>query len=282
MKQFVDIFLICSVLLFSSCGSYNKKDRKEIEDEIATLKKELPKELDGSGVAITNAEIVEDMIIVTYEVYSDSWEGSCLSKETASSDRNAARMISDFGEDSVAKIVSAGFGMKIVWKSREDKQTLFVIELQHDKLKDMLDKVKNGEIKPYSLLELTKMELDKMDLPSQLENGIWLTEAYIKGNNVYYVATFEYEVDKSNISEYDLNEVKNSLIEELREEPLVTNRKEEMIEENIHIIYIYKDSRGEECMTVNIAPDEIFNEDYDEEVMYKPYKPYTTHTGSWF
>ena len=91
-----------------------------------------------------------------------------------------------------------------------------------------------------------------------MDEGLWLTDAYVKDNNIYYIATFEYEVDKSNITDDDIAEVKESCIDALREEPLISSRKKELIKENIHFVYIYKDSRGKECMTVSIAPNEIF------------------------
>lgn len=42
--------------------------------------------------------------------------------------------------------------------------------------------MENGEIEPYSLLEITKMELAKMEILSKMDEGLWLTDVYILTN----------------------------------------------------------------------------------------------------
>lgn len=265
MKPVVNILLVCITLVLSSCvlKSSNKNsdglhDREMLEAELADFKRSLPYEIAGNGFVVTNIEIVNDFIIYTCKVSKENWDAMSLTQEVSSSERNIARAISNFDKEMVTKFIKSGLGLKYEYVSKEDNRTLLKIEVQPDKLKDIFAKLERGEIEPYTLLELTKMELGKMEIPAQMGDGVWLTDAYIKGNNIYYIATFEYEVDKSNISTEDIEELKNSSIAALREEPLLTARKKELVKENIHIVYIYKDSRGKECMRVSIAPQDIF------------------------
>lgn len=265
MKLLVNTLFICLTLILVSCSlkssnknSFDKHERELVEDEIATFKQNLPYEIAGKGFVMTNVEIANELVIYTCKVSKENWDAMFLSQEVSSSDRNIARAISNMDKETINKLIRTGLGMKYVYVSQETNRTLLEIEVQSNKLKDVSDKLEKGEIEPYTLLELTKIELAKMEIPSQMDEGLWLTDAYVKDNNIYYIATFEYEVDKSNITDDDIAEVKESCIAALREEPLISSRKKELIKENIHFVYIYKDSRGKECMTVSIAPNEIF------------------------
>ena len=264
MKLLVNTLFICLTLILGSCGlkssnknSVDKHEREMVEKEIATLKQNLPYEIAGKGFVMTNLEITNELVIYTCKVSKENWDAMFLSQEVSSSDRNIARAIS-MDKETINKLIRSGLGMKYIYVSQETNRTLLEIEVQPNKLKEISDKLEKGEIEPYTLLELTKIELTKMEIPSQIDEGLWLTDAYIKENNIYYIVTFEYEMDKSNISDDDIAEVKESCIAAIREDPLISSKKEELIKENIHFVYIYKDNRGKECMTVSIAPNEIF------------------------
>ena len=229
-----------------------------IEAELSEFKHSLPYEIAGSGFVVTNVEIVGDIVIYTCQVSKENWDIMSLSQEVSSSERNIARVISMIDKGAIAKSIKSGLGIEYVYVSQENDSTLLEIEVQPNKLKEVFDKLENGEIEPYSLLEITKMELAKMEIPSKMDEGLWLTDAYVEGQNIYYIITLEYEVDSSDISEEDIEYVKNSCIAYIREQPLITTHKKEIIKENVHFVYIYKDSRGKECMRISIALQDIF------------------------
>lgn len=265
MKLLVNILLAFTVIAFGSCGlkstnknSINEQERKMVEEELATFKRSLPYEIAGSGFVMTNVEIVDDIVIYTCQVSEENWDAMSLTQEVSSSERNIARVISNLDKEAIGKFIRSGFGIKYVYVSQENDSTLLEVEVQPNKLKEVFDKLENGEIEPYSLLEITKMELAKMEIPSKMDEGLWLTDAYVDGQNIYYIITLENEVDKSDISEEDIEEVKKSCIAYIREEPLITAHKKEVLKENVHFVYIYKDSRGKECMRVSITPQDIF------------------------
>lgn len=227
------------------------------EEEVMVLKHSLLCEVAGSGFVITNAEIIDDILVLTYELSEENWEAVSLAQDVSSSERNIARIISNLDKELVEMFIECGLGIKCVYVSQENKSTLLDVVVQPSKLKEVFDKLGKGEIEPYTLLELTEMEFAKMEIPSRIDEGVWLTDAYIEGNTIYYIYTTEYEVYKSNISEKDIEDAKYSTILNLREAPLIAARKKELIKEDIPFAYIFKDSRGEQWMRLSIRPDEI-------------------------
>ena len=107
------------------------------------------------------------------------------------------------------------------------------------------------------MIELSQMEIAKMEIPSQIEEGVWMTDAYIEGNKIYYIATIENEIDASDLSSSDLREMKEGLIEDLKNEGLLMAHKKEIVKEKIHIVYVYKDSRGKEFAKIDIGPYDL-------------------------
>ena len=58
----------------------------------------------------------------------------------------------------------------------------------------------------------------------------------------------------------DKEEMKETLIESIKEEWLIMRHKKEIIKENVHFVYIYKDNRGEEFARIDISPYDIWYE----------------------
>lgn len=53
--------------------------------------------------------------------------------------------------------------------------------------------MENGEIEPYSLLEITKMELAKMEILSKMDEELWLTDVYILTKPLYLLPDFKFK-----------------------------------------------------------------------------------------
>lgn len=51
--------------------------------------------------------------------------------------------------------------------------------------------------------------------------------------------------------------MKEDLIEDLKNEGLLMAYKKEIVKENIHIVYVYKDSRGKEFAKIDIGPYDL-------------------------
>ena len=89
---------------------------------------------------------------------------------------------------------------------------------------------------------------------SELRSG---RNAYIEGHNIYYISTIEAELEPSDISAPEKAEMRKDLIESMKEEWLIMRHKKEIVKENVHFVYIYKDNRGKEIMRVDISPYDI-------------------------
>lgn len=260
IKSTSSLTLLLSLLIMaflSSCGvnsAKSKKERDEILKEIMSYQDRLPFNVPGTTLSITDIAVNDDIVSYTCTIGEEDWGDMSSVSEVASTDRNMARVISNVSNEAVDKFIEHGLGLKYIYKSLETGTILMEIEMSANKMKDIRDKVNKGELQAYTMIELAKMELAKLEIPSQIEEGVWLTDAYIEGNEIYYIATIESEIDSSDLSNADLSEMKEGLIEDLKKEGLIMMRKKEIVKENIHFVYVYKDSRGQEFAKINIGP----------------------------
>lgn len=245
------------VLLLTSCGANSaksQKEREEILNEIMSYKDKLPFNIPGTSIAITDIAVDNDIIVYTCRVGREDWDAMSLTSEVSNTDRNMARVISNVSSEAVDKFIEHGLGLKYIYTSEETGETLLEVEMSADKMKEIKDKVDSGELQPYTMIELSQMEIAKMEIPAQIEEGVWITDAYIEGNKIYYIATIENEIEASDLSSADLREMKEGLIEDLQKEGLIMIRQREIVKENIHFVYVYKDSRGQEFARIDISP----------------------------
>jgi hypothetical protein len=100
------------------------------------------------------------------------------------------------------------------------------------------------------------MAIEQQEFPSEIEEGMWLTDGYIKGNTVYYVAKFESDVTSDDLSHSELLAIKQDILQGLKE-LLIAGNKKEMAQKGIRIIYIYKNNNGDEFARIEITADDI-------------------------
>jgi len=258
--RIISFFVVITSVL-CSCGNNTKqkdaKEREGILKELTSYQERLPYTVPGTKFTITDISVENDIVVYTCSVFNEDWDAMSMSSDFVSSDRNMARVISGMSSDAVNKFIKHGIGLKYIYTSKETGEKLLEIEMSSEKLKEVRDKVESGEIEAYTILELAQMEIAKMEIPSQVDEGVWITDAYIDGHNVYFIATIEAELDSSNLSSSDKEEMKGSLIDGLKEEWLITRHRKEMIKEDFHFIYIYKDNRGIEFARFDISPYDI-------------------------
>lgn len=263
-KNYFFIYLALSVLLvvftvscFDKSSRKEARERHEILEGIKTFQKDLPYPIEGTGITITGMELEGDIIVYTYTISDEDWEEIAGPDDVANSDRNLARIISNISSTAVNLFIKHHLGLKMIYKSADSGKIFRVLEMSPEKLKEIKEKKDKGEIDAYTLLELTQMEIDQMKFPTKLEDGVWLTNAYIKGHSICYEARLENTVDPSDVSSSDLAEMKQSIIEGLKEDGVIEVHKSEIIKENIHFTYIYRDDRGVEIGRLDISPSEL-------------------------
>lgn len=256
--------IFCNVAItLMSCNHVPKKGikeqrREEIRQAVRLHKLRCPYVVPNAGITIVDIDVDDDYMIVKVEVTDGYYKSTLLTPEMANSDRNVARCISSYSNNIIDMFVEYEFGMKYIYTSQETGETLLEIKIPAKKLKEVKEKVKTGEIQAYTLIELTEMELADMSFPTQIEEGLWLTDAYIQGNIIYYVYNFENKIDASDVSQSEIYELRELCIDGLREEFGALMFKQSIIKENIHFVYIYKDNRGKEFARINIGPDDLW------------------------
>ena len=200
---------------------------------------------------MTGLELEDSLLTCTCEMNKDDWNIYSMPEKEANSDRNIARIIKTVDPQIGHLLEKNNLGFKYVYTDKETKQILMSISIGPQRLKEIKMKLDNGEISPYSLLELFECIM---------EDGIWLTDAYINGNCVYYEVTIEEELDPSAFNYSVLSEMKKELVDSLRETPSLLSYKNEMTRKHINIIYVYKDNNGTEIAKIKITPTDIFQD----------------------
>lgn len=253
--------LVLMVAFTTSClnnpTQQKAKVREQLQKEIKSFQKRLPLPVEGTGISIIGMDLNDDIVVYTYSVSEEDWENMAGSEELANSDKNLARIVDNVPSASLDLFIKYGLGLKMIYKSKESGETLRELEIPADKLKEIKEKTSKGELEAFSFLELTKMELTEMKFPSELEDGIWMTDAYVKGNTVYYVVKIDRKIDPSALSSADKAEMKQQLIRDLKAENSIMIHKDEIVKEDVHIVYIYNDKSGKEILKVDIKPSDL-------------------------
>ena len=264
------IVLIMVVLLAAVClASCNSKQKNKpvdyvargaIMQEMRKMKELLPMEIPGTGFIFHSIDIDEDEFVFVVSASEDIWEQQGLSQADANSDKNIARVLSNFDSLVIEKLVDAHLGFEYIYKNERNDSIFMKLTLSADKIADVYRRVKNGTLEPFTMAEIAEKELSKMKLPEQIDEGVWLTDAFIKNGDIYYEAMIEAELEASDFDSETLAEMKAGIIEDLQEEKLFMINKKLIIKDDTHLIYIYKDNRGKEFARIKIAPYDIFDE----------------------
>lgn len=249
---------VVMVLSLCSCRDIVKnREREKVVNELLMMKKQLPARVKDTDMMMTGIRVDGDTVVMTCTMPEEYWEMMQLSYKEANSDRNVARVVESLDGTCLDKLIAAGLGFKYIFTLQGTGKHLLEVCVSADRLKDVKDRMDRGVLKPYTMLELSKIEIDNMTFPTKIEEGVWLTNAYIRGNSVYYEAKVDAAVNPNYISAADVAEMRRGVIEGLKEEKLIMAHNKDIVGEGIHFVYIYKDTRGVEFARVDIGPDEF-------------------------
>lgn len=259
---FIIVNVIVYLLLLSCTGNkqghsaIDNRQRQEIIDEIEKMQPHLPIQVPNTPLTLSGANVDDDMIVFVASLPTSLFEDMAFGAEVANSDKNVARMLNNVNQEQLDKFIKAGFGLKYIYKSSDTDETLLTIEADCDRLKRVKEGVASGEIVPYTALEIFQMEIDRYEFPCEIEEGVWMTDGYIKGNTVYYVATLESDITSEDLSYSDIIDMKQGILEGLKE-TLVGAHKKEMAQKGIRVIYVYKNNNGDEFARVELTADDL-------------------------
>ena len=245
-------FAVLAILLsLSSCKKYN---RQALIMGMEELKKQLPKEVAGKDFVIYDVSVNGDTVEMSYKMSKEMWADFSMWKDVKDPDIVKAKMLSTAANDAIRMFVDGGMGIKYLIYSFESNTKLMEISISPDKLQEIYEKKKNGE---YSTLFFIKKELAKRKMPVQLEEGFCITEAYVKDGKIYYVAQVDSEIDPKEVTSEDRELMKAGCLYSLRGEKILILNKKELMDENVHIIYILKDSRNIEYARIDLEPSDL-------------------------
>ncbi len=254
MKKIMEqvAYLMVLACVTSGCKEKNPH-RAVICAEIAEMKNELP--MDAGNLIIQDVNVKEDLVV--YDCLVDQEQNMIQADSILNSDKNYARTIASLDEKIVAGFMDADMGIKYVYKNKEGK-SLGALTISAQKMKEISNKLKSGEIKPYSVLEMSQVEIDQTTYPVQIGGNLWLTDGMVKDNYVINVITLEAKAEKSDFTEEDWFQTKNNTVEGLRESPLINSCKEEIKEKDVHFSYVYKDVRDTVLTIIDIDYYDLF------------------------
>ncbi len=269
MKRFycyiVSVLLL--VTIFSSCtnkkSGLSSRDRKEIMQLVSDTKRRLPLELDRGYLTITDIELEGDTLVYTCSADQILVDPILeLSPQYISSDRTILLMVSNM-DDATHFLMDKHLGLKYRFVNAETGELACEICLSHSQLKDIYEKVRSGQIEPYSYLEGMKLRFENLELPVQMGVGALLTKAYVEVANIYYVCELsEVEGGDKDMKkeEFDrmVEQTKRETIEELTKDASVTIYKDDIVENNTHFIYTYTNHEGKALFTIEISPHDLF------------------------
>ncbi len=263
-KSFLFCFIISIGLLITSCknnkqenSSADSKLRQEVENEFEMMKKKLPIQIPNTPMTIEGVSFDGDLIefVVTMPNYVFD-ENMAFGADVVNSDKNVARIINNDNQEQIDLIAKVGLGIRYIYMSSDTGDTLMFVEADSERLKRVREGINSGEIVPYTVLEIFQMEIDKYEFPIEIEEGVWLTDGYIKGNTVYYVIILESEITSHDLSDSEIREMKQEIVEGLKES-LISVHKKEMTQKGVRVIYVYKNNNGDEFARVEIAADDL-------------------------
>lgn len=263
LRIIIIMVMLLPIACLISCNFKYKKPvdnvaRNAIIKEVEDMKDQLPISIPGTDFTIQSIEIDGDEFVYVVSLPETIWEQQGLSQTDANSDKNIARVLANFNDETIEKLVEANLGFKYVYKNERNDSTFMVVILSADKIRDVHRRVKDGTLESFTMTEIAEKEISKMEMPMQIEKGIWLTDAYTKYGNVYYEAMIEAELDASDFDSKILAEMKTDIIKGLKEERMFMMNKKQILKDNTHFIYVYKDNRGKEIARIDISPSDIF------------------------
>lgn len=253
MKNSVLIGLFAILLLFVGCD--NSK-RSAIVRSLEEMRQTLPMEVPNSPLVISDIYVEGDIVVYIATMPEALAEEIFITSETANSDESVARVINNIDRKSLKLFTDAGLGIKYIYKARDTGKIIMSIEADCNRLKRIMKGVDTGEINAIKALDLFRMEIEQLEFPVKFEDYFSMTNAYIRGKNVYYEYTFELEISASDFSDADILEMKKEIINGLIEANISAYKKD-MAKEGVKLYTIYKNIKGEEIARIVITADDL-------------------------
>ena len=261
--------LSLGTLIVSSCKPH-KESREQITQALEEVRAQMPiSVVPGTSMLWVDAYLDDDndFVVFIFQANSEDAATYFLPQDNLSDERNIARFVNGMnftGDEFVDLLVEAEVGLKVLIFDSQSGEQLRTLNITPEQLRETRDKVASGELQPYDILDIFRMEIAAMEFPEQVDEITWLTNAYLDGSNVVYEYMVDLQVDPSDLTEGDIQEIREGVVEDLAQNPFLnfqySHNKESILKEDIHFVFIYRDNRGTEFMRHDIAPGDIWPE----------------------
>ncbi len=258
MKKLSILSLVILTLLFS-LSSCTKLSRQNVMKIVEETKKGLPS---GNDYIMVDVNIKNDMVEFTYKLTEDGWRDMRKLKGMEDSEEFKAMEISSIDDETIRNFIDSDYGIKNVYYLQSTGKNVMTVEIPSSELADLYKKKQSGEIKVFSLLDMLKMEVEQTEYPVEMGEEICVSEGYVDGNNICYTIKIDKDMDKLK-SKPDYDELMRGLSREVFLRQLsggfYEERKADVLAQNIHYVYIIKDSRDKEYYRVDFGPKELIS-----------------------
>ncbi len=234
-------------------GSISQTDRLELNNELKSLRSQLPYEIAGTGVYITSVEVGDSCVELTGAMPQEIID-LIVTVDSLNTDRSVSRAVLGLGEI-CNYLVEKNVGITYRYENMSTGQELCTVVAGPERLKRVMNEVKSGDTQPYSLLEVCRIQASSAQYPIDMGDGTWMTNAYVEGNSIYY----EYRCDFDLVIDNETEEIiKEEIENEIVGNALFTFNKDRAIDEDVHLVYIYKSKKGKILSKIDISLKDLF------------------------
>lgn len=258
MKTARHFLLAFIVVALGVCCTPPNPARKKLIEVLEQERKQMPHTvLQGTSVCAVDAFVDEDTMVIVATASAQDCDAFFLSDSLLKSERNIARILSYFDAKIRVLMLNAKVGYKLVVLDDDNGETLRKLYVSPTRLSNILVKMRNGQIAPYSMRELAIMETESMQFPVEAEDGFWIVNAYVEGNDI----VFEYIDEELGAEDYDLSPegiqyLKEGLAANLCNSPTYSVMHLYQ-QEHLRFVYIFRDKEGNECVRIAIDSNEL-------------------------
>lgn len=248
--------LFLFVPFMSAQNSATEKERAMFKQKFLEINKSLPMKV-MDDVWLVSVKVDGDYIVYDWEMTEEQWKSRSIPQDITTSDKNVAKYIGTLSPDIVQQLLYCRLGIAVSYKEKDTKKDLLSFSIEPQRLTKIKEGLDNGTIVPYTVLELLEQSVSKYKCPLQIDEGIWMTNVYVQGKNLYYEVEVDETIDFKDIPEKAKQDIKATFVSGVKDSGIFIAYKKELIKENVHFIYLFRDSNKKEVLVINIGPEDL-------------------------
>ncbi len=255
MKHICNTILICiaAIILFSCNNS-----GKELTEHCKAMDNMCPMSLGNNLLSMNSVNYSNGEVVFTYSVNNQAFNFDAIRANETTFHNNMLSTYANNTNDSFKKLINAIIKAKanfnLIFKSTDNNDS-YTCRFTYDELKSAMDKkTPNAEDKVQAIIDNTKLQL-----PSQVAEGITITDVAIENNcftyyckcdeNMYSIETLQANADASKkiILESTIN----------NNDAILKDLVATLIQSNLGMAYKYVGSKSGKTCTITIDAAEL-------------------------